>query len=88
MLEPHSFQTLLHLSDIERLLAVLTSMRASACYVRQVLLDSCVQLAKASSGPCAHRRTHSMAGIDRGAAARFLRTAFESTDWVAVFLKS
>jgi hypothetical protein len=29
-----------------------------------------------------------MAGVDRHAPVRFLRTVFEPTDWVAVFLKS
>ena len=30
----------------------------------------------------------SMAGVDRDAPVRFLRTIFEPTDWVAIFLKS
>jgi len=29
-----------------------------------------------------------MAGVDRHAPTRFLRTAFDSTDWIAIFLKS
>ena len=33
-------------------------------------------------------RTLSMAGVDRAAPVRFLKTAFEPEDWIAIFLKS
>ena len=33
-------------------------------------------------------QTHTMPVIDRHAPIRFLRTLFEPTDWVAIFLKS